>query len=45
MLYAALGGKEDERVFRDRLKVVEPSEAARFNKYDAIIFSGPTPKF
>ncbi len=45
MLYAALGGKEDERVFKDRLKVVEPSEAARFNKYDAIIFSALPPNF
>ncbi len=45
MLYAALGGKENERVFKDRLKVVEPTEAVKHHKYDAIIFSALPPNF
>jgi hypothetical protein len=45
MLHAALGGKENERVFKDRLKVVEPAEAIRFHNYDAIIFSALPPNF
>ncbi len=45
MLYAALGGKENERVFKDRLKVVEPAEAVKHHNYDAIIFSALPPNF
>ncbi|MBK9203106.1 MAG: SCP2 sterol-binding domain-containing protein [Candidatus Obscuribacter sp.] len=44
MLDSALGGKDNARTFKDRLKLVEPSEIKN-QHYDAIIFSALPPNF
>lgn len=44
LLDAALGGKEQARTFKDRLKLVDPSEVKN-QHYDAIIFSALPPNF
>jgi len=45
LLEAALGGREKARAFKDRLKLVDPSEALKHNTYDAIIFGALPPNF
>lgn len=44
-LEQAFGGHENFRAFQEKLKFVEPGEAGRGVKYDAIIFCGLPPNF
>ncbi|MBU6451980.1 MAG: hypothetical protein KGS72_09405 [Cyanobacteria bacterium REEB67] len=45
LLDAALGGREKAKAFKDRLKLIDPAEALRNHKYDAIIFGALPPNF
>jgi hypothetical protein len=45
LLEAALGQKEDSKFFKERLKLVDPGEALKNTKYDAIIFGALPPNF
>jgi hypothetical protein len=45
LLDAALGGRDKARAFKDRLKLVDPTEALKNTNYDAIIFGALPPNF
>jgi putative sterol carrier protein len=45
LLDTALGGRDKARAFKDRLKLVDPSEALKNTNYDAIIFGALPPNF
>src|SRR5882672_10834390 len=45
LLERALGGHEKLKMFQDRLHFIEPQDAGRGTKYDAVIFCGLPPNF
>ena len=45
LLEQAMGGRDRYRTFKDRLRLVDETEALKGTKYDAVIFCGLPPNF